>query len=232
MTSTDAMAADYRPVPLRFERLEPDEQLRRSRAFLETVRRRRSVRFFSDEPVPFELIENAIRAAGSAPSGANQQPWTFVVATDPEVRGRIRAEAEREERRFYEGNAAEWLEALAHLGTDWHKEHLTTAPYLIVVFAQVYGLRHDPAGGGITKVKHYYVQESVGIACGLLLASLAHAGLAALTHTPSPMAFLAGILGRPEHERPYVVIPVGYPTAGCVVPDITKKPLDEILVRV
>jgi len=225
------MAVEYRPTPFHFERLAPDEQLRRSEAFLETMRRRRSIRAFSDEPVSFELIENAVRAAGTAPSGANQQPWTFVVVTDPEVRRRIRAEAEAEERRFYEGNAAEWHEALAHLGTDWHKDHLTTAPYLIVVFAQSFGYRHDGAAEP-AKVKHYYVQESVGIAVGLLLASLTQGGLATLTHTPSPMTFLGKILDRPDNERPFVVIPVGYPAQGCVVPTITKKGLAEILVRV
>lgn len=223
---------EYRPVTFRYRRLAPEEQVRRSSEFLETMRLRRTIRAFSAEPVPFDLIERAIRAAGTAPSGANQQPWTFVVVTEPEIRQRIRAEAEVEEREFYESNSAEWQSALAHLGTDWRKEHLTTAPYLIVVFAQSYGRIVDPATGMVRKVKHYYVQESVGIAVGFLLASLTHAGLFTLTHTPSPMGFLGKILGRPENERPYVVIPVGYPSDGCTVPSITKKSLDQILVRV
>ncbi len=226
------MMREYRPIPFRIERLPHDVQRSRSTAFLETMRSRRSVRFFSDEPVSHELVENAIKAAGTAPSGANQQPWTFVLVTDPAVRRRIRQEAEKSERAFYESNATEWHEALAPLGTDWHKDHLTTAPYLIVVFAHVFGYRRDEETGEVRKIKHYYVQESVGIACGFLLAGLAHAGLVALTHTPSPMGFLAKVLGRPDNERAYVVMPVGYPTADCVVPAITKKALDEILIRV
>jgi nitroreductase len=222
----------YRPVPFRVPRLTSDEMRDGLDRFARMMRRRRTIRMFSDEPVDSALIDDAIRVAATAPSGADQQPWTFVVVTDPEVRRRIRQQAEAEERRFYESDAAEWHAALAHLGTDWHKEHLTRAPYLIVVFAQRYGLRTDPATGGTVKVKHYYVQESVGIAVGFLLAALTHAGLATLTHTPSPMGFLGRILGRPANESAYVVIAVGHPAPDCVVPTLRKKPLEEVLVRV
>jgi len=200
---------------------------RRSQAFLELMSRRRTVREFSSEPVLWEVVENAIRVAGTAPSGANQQPWTFVVVTDPETKRRIREAAEREERRNYAGRmSAEWIQALEPLGTDEHKTHLTDAPVVIIVFEQPYGLASDGS-----KVKHYYVRESVGIAVGLLLAPPHDAGLAMLTHTPSPMGFLRELLERPENERAYVVIPVGYPAEGAAVPDIGKKALDEILVR-
>jgi iodotyrosine deiodinase len=220
--------AEPRFVPLAFERLAEHEQLERSRLFFERMRARRSVRRFSREPVPYELVENAVATAGTAPSGAHQQPWTFVVVSDLEVKRRMRRAAEEEERRSYENRMPdEWLEALRPLGTDWRKPHIEEAPYVMVVFEQAYGLRAD---GG--KVKHYYVKESVGIAVGLLLASLHEAGLTTLTHTPSPMGFLREILGRPENERPYVLVPVGYPAEGCVVPDLGRKPLDEIVVRV
>jgi nitroreductase len=192
------------------------------------MQHRRSVRAFSREPVPYELVENAVATAGTAPSGAHQQPWTFVVVSDRETKRRIRAAAEAEERRGYESRMPdEWLEALRPLGTDWRKPHLEDAPYLVVVFEQAYGLRPDG-----TKTKHYYVRESVGIAVGFLLASLHAAGLATLTHTPSPMGFLREVLGRPENERPFVLVPVGYPAKTCVVPDLERKPLDAILVRV
>jgi len=210
-----------------FERLSTDEQLERSHGFLERMRLRRTVREFSREPVSSELVENAIATAGTAPSGAHLQPWTFVVVADPEVKRRIRVAAEEEERRSYESRMPdEWLEALRPVGTDWQKPHIEEAPYLIVVFEQAYGRRADGS-----KLKHYYVKESVGIAVGFLLASLHEAGLATLTHTPSPMGFLREILGRPENERPYVLIPVGYPVEDCVVPDLERKPLDDILVR-
>jgi nitroreductase len=214
-------------VPLEFERLSEDEQLERSRQFLAEMGRRRTVRNFAREPFPVELVENAIATAATAPSGAHQQPWTFVLVSSPELKRRIRAAAEKEERVSYESRMPdEWLEALRRLGTDWRKPHLEDAPYLIVVFEQAYGLRRDG-----TKVKHYYVRESVGIAVGLLLASLHRAGLATLTHTPSPMKFLREVLGRPENERPYVVVPVGYPASGCEVPDLERKALDDVLVR-
>ncbi|MBL8162677.1 MAG: nitroreductase family protein, partial [Anaerolineae bacterium] len=202
------MIAEHQPLV--FERLSPDEQVARSREFLDRMRTRRTVRDFSSEPVPFELIANAIAAAGSAPSGANQQPWTFVVVSNPDLKRQIRAAAEAEEKLSYEQRmSAEWLEALAPLGTDWHKPHLEDAPYLIVVFRQAYGLKRDPISGEEVRIKHYYTEESVGIAVGLLLASLHLAGLATLTHTPNPMAFLSTILQRPANERAYVIIPVG-----------------------
>ncbi len=218
---------------LEFEKLSPDEQVEKSRWFFERMQKRRTVRDYSREPVPFELIENAIATAGRAPSGANQQPWTFVVVSDPEIKHKIRLAAEEEEKESYDGRmSAEWLEALAPLGTDWHKPHLEDAPYLIIVFAQSYGYSIDEETGEQKKIKHYYVTESVGIAVGMLLTSLHLAGLATLTHTPSPMGFLREILDRPENERAYVVIPVGYPAENAEVPNITKKPLDEILVHI
>jgi nitroreductase len=211
--------------PLQFPRLPIDDQLRASRDFLRRMAARRSVRFFSPEPVPLELIENAIRCASLAPSGANQQPWTFVVVQDPEIKHRIREAAEAEERESYQHRMPdEWLRALAPLGTDWHKEFLEVAPYLIVVFRIDYGLEDG------VKTKHYYVQESVGIATGFLLAALHWSGLATLTHTPSPMGFLGAILGRPQNERPFVLIPVGYPAEDATVPAIGKKTLSQVMV--
>jgi nitroreductase len=219
-------------LPYRATRLSPADRLAASEKFLRAMRSRRSVRDFSSRPVPRELVLNAIRAAALAPSGANQQPWTFVLVGDnPDLRSRIRAAAEAEERASYEHRMSpEWLAALAPLGTDWHKPHLTDAPWLIVVFEQAYGIRGG--GRGRRQVKHYYVRESVGIAVGILLASLTHAGLATLVHTPSPMAFLRELLGRPRNERPYVVIPVGYPAADATVPAIAKKSLDDVLVEI
>jgi nitroreductase len=221
------MAHTYKFISLNFERLTRDEQMQRSRDFLDSMKRRRTVRDYATEAVPFELIRNAIATAGSAPSGANQQPWTFVVISNREMKRKIREAAEAEEKESYERRMSdEWLEALAPLGTDWHKPHLEDAPYLIVVFKQSYGFREDGR-----KIKHYYVDESVGIAVGLLLASLHQAGLATLTHTPSPMKFLSEILERPENERATMIIAVGYPAEDAVVPDIGKKSLDEILVH-
>lgn len=216
-------------VPLHFERFSEDRQTELSREFLDSLRTRRSVREFSPEPVALELIENAIRVAASAPSGANQQPWRFVVVRDPEVKRRIRAAAEAEEKKNYEHRfPGEWLDVLAQFGTDWRKEFLETAPYLIVVFRIDYGLREGDSDE--QKRKHYYVQESVGIACGFLLAALHWCGLATLTHTPSPMGFLSEILERPKNERPYLLIPVGYPASGATVPAIEKKALDEVML--
>ncbi|MFN8541393.1 MAG: nitroreductase family protein [Thermomicrobiales bacterium] len=225
--------ASYVTTPLHYTRPPFEESLARSQAFLSTMRTRRSIRQFSPDPVPFALIENAIAAAGSAPSGANQQPWTFVVIGDPDLKARLRAAAEEEERDFYARHITpEWRAALAPLGTDPVKTHLTDAPYIVVVFAQAYGLEVRPDGTE-HQSKHYYVAESVGIAVGLFLASLTHAGLAALTHTPSPMAFLSTLLERPRNERPYVVIPVGYPAPDATVPThaLEKKPLSQILIR-
>ena len=211
---------------LDFERLSESEQLRRSREFLSRIATRRSVRDFSSEPVPLELIENAIQAAGSAPSGANQQPWTFAIAQDAALKRQMRLAAEAEERESYERRMSqEWLDALAPLGTDWRKPHIEDAPVVIVVFRQAYGIGEDGA-----RIKHYYSEESVGIAVGLLLAALHLSGLATLTHTPSPMKFLAEILGRPANERAFVLIPVGYPADDAQVPVIAKKPLDAISV--
>jgi len=210
------------PLP---ERYRPDgapEQ--EARAFCERMSTRRSIRMFSDRAVSRETIEWIVRAAASAPSGANKQPWRFVAVQDPETKRRIREAAEQEERAFYERRAsARWLEDLAPLGTDEHKEYLEVAPWLIVVFALARG---DDGG------QHYYVPESVGLASGLLLAAAHHAGLATLTHTPSPMNFLNEVLGRPAHERPFLLIPVGYPADDCTVPAhaLEKKPLEEILV--
>ena len=205
-----------------------EERATGSARFLEVMRRRRSIRDFDDRAVPRELVVDAIRAAALAPSGANQQPWTFVLIGDePKLRARIRAAAEAEERENYERRMSdEWLAALEPLGTDWRKPHLTDAPWLLVVFEQPYGLRDGK------RVKHYYVRESVGIAVGILLASLTHAGLATLTHTPSPMGFLTRALSRPANERPYVVIPIGYAAAHATVPDLERKPLAEVLVEV
>jgi nitroreductase len=214
-------------VPLEFDRRPTEDQLNASRGFLERLRLRRTVRDYASEPVPWELIENAVAAAASAPSGANQQPWTFVVVTDPDLKRQIRVAAEAEERESYEHRMPEeWLRAIEPIGTDWHKPHLEDAPYVIVVFEQVYGVRPDG-----TKVKHYYARESVGIAVGFLLAALHEAGLATLTHTPSPMGFLSDLLERPPNERPFAVIPVGYPRLDASVPAIEKKPLEHVLVR-
>jgi len=217
----------YSPVPLDHDRLDPAEAFARSRAFAETMEARRSVRLFSPEPVPRELIDNALTVAGTAPSGAHQQPWTFAVVSDPAMKAKLREAAEKEERDFYERRAtAEWKEAIEPIGTDWVKTHITDAPYVIVVFEQPW--RPGPNG---TKIKHYYVRESVGIAVGFLLAALQMSGLCALTHTPSPMGFLRELLGRPENERPFILIPVGYPADDAVVPDLSRKPLEQIVTR-
>ena len=209
--------ADYQAYP-------PSEMMSRASDFYDQIRRRRTVRDFSDKPVPIEVIEDCVRAAGTAPSGANMQSWHFVVVSDPAVKRRIRVEAEKEEKEFYERRAPqEWLDALAPLGTDQNKPFLETAPYLVVVFAESFGLLPDGR-----RVKHYYATESVGIATGILITALHHAGLATLTHTPSPMGFLNEILGRPENERPFLVVVTGYPADDAVVPKITKKSLDEI----
>lgn len=198
--------------------------MRIGRADYETAKTRRSVRHFSTDDVPREVIENAIRVAGTAPSGAHRQPWYFVAIADPALKAQIREAAEKEEREFYERRAPdEWLEALAPLGTDFVKEHITDAPWLLVVFRRDYELLPDG-----TKLKGYYLNESVGIAVGFLISALHRAGLATLTHTPAPMTFLREICGRPASEKPFVLMPVGYPSEDCVVPDIERKPLEEI----
>jgi iodotyrosine deiodinase len=202
----------------------PAEMLERAARFRERMSRRRTVRDFSDRPVERALVEECLRAASSAPSGANRQPWHFVVVSDPAVKRRIREAAEKEEREFYGGRApGDWLAALAPFGTDAEKPFLETAPYLIAIFAQSWGVAPDGS-----KVKHYYVSESVGIATGLLIVAVHEAGLASLTHTPSPMGFLNEILGRPANERPYLILVVGHPADGARVPRIEKKSLEQV----
>jgi iodotyrosine deiodinase len=219
-------------IPLEFENLSAKEQLLRALAFELRMRTRRTVRKFSSRPVPRQLIETALRVASRAPSGANQQPWRFVVVSNPEIKRRIRFAAEAEERENYERRfPQEWLDALAALETDWHKEFLEIAPYVIAVFRLDYGLGSDSKGNP-RKIKHYYVQESVGIACGFLIAALHWMGLATLTHTPSPMGFLSRVLQRPANEKPYLLLPVGFPAENAEVPDIAKKPLSETAVFV
>lgn len=220
------MVDPVKTVPLQFSRL-PEKQMRdRAAAFVATMATRRSVREFSSDPVPRELIEQAMLAAHTAPSGANRQPWRFIAISDPAVKRDIRIAAESEEREFYEGGRAtpEWLSALAVLGTGWRKPYLETAPWLVAVFKEVYGLDPDQE-----KVTNYYVSESVGIACGLFIAALHSMGLATLTHTPQPMRFLSRILARPANESPYILFPIGFPAPGCTVPAVGKKPLAEVV---
>lgn len=213
-------------VPLRFVRRSPEESLVRARAFHDEMDRRRTTRHFAADPVPREWIELAIRTAGTAPSGAHQQPWTFVAIADPELKARIRQAAEEEEAAFYRERATEeWLAELAPLGTDAVKAHLTDAPWVVVLFRQSYGL--TPDGG---KRTFYYTQESCGIAAGFFIAAIHQMGLVTLTHTPSPMGFLSEVLGRPANEKAMLVMPVGYPASGAQVPDLTRKSLEEISV--
>ena len=213
-------------VPLDFERLTPDVSLARARAYFAQMDRRRTTRHFSTDPVPRELIELAIWTAGTAPSGAHQQPWTFVAVSDPTLKQQIRDAAEAEERAFYAGRATpEWLEALAPLGTDEHKPHLTDAPWVVVLFRQSYGFFPDGE-----KRTHFYTQESCGIAAGFFISAIHDMGLVCLTHTPSPMGFLGELLQRPANEKAMLVMPVGYPAADAAVPDLSRKPLDAIAV--
>jgi len=213
-------------VPLDFVERPLDETLARARQFYAEMNRRRTTRHFSTRPVPREAIELAIRTAGTAPSGAHQQPWTFVAVSDAALKAEIRRAAEREEHENYHGRMTpEWLDALAPLGTDEHKPHLTDAPWMVVVFRKLYGVNADGS-----RRTYYYTQESAGIAVGLLVAAVHHMGLVALTHTPSPMGYLAELLGRPANEKAFVVIPVGYPAPDARVPDLTRKSLDEIAV--
>lgn len=208
---------DYREYPV-------EEMRERARSYYEDLTRRRTVREFSSRPVPREIIEHCLLAAGTAPNGANMQPWHFVAVSDPEIKSRIREEAEEEEREFYENRATEeWLAALEPLGTDARKSFLETAPWLIAIFSERFGYTNDGE-----KVRNYYVKESVGIATGMLITAVHHAGLASLTHTPSPMGFLNDILGRPDNERPFLLLVVGHPAEDVRVPDIDKKSLEEI----
>lgn len=212
-----------------FERLAGDEMLRRARDFRDGSERRRSIRLFSPDPVPRQLIELAVEAASTAPSGAHKQPWTFVGTRDPEVKAAIRAAAEEEERVNYLENRmnADWLEALEPLGTDHHKEFLEVAPWIVVLFEQRFEQRPD----GTTR-RNYYVKESTGIAAGMFITAIHRMGLATLTHTPSPMGFLRNLLGRPDNERPFVMFPIGFPLEGTRVPDLRRKSLDEVFVEV
>lgn len=230
MSSNEEEAtAERELVPLSSWREKRVEEMRAAaRDFLETMRGRRSVRDFSDRPVPRDIIEDCLLAAGTAPNGANKQPWTFVVVGSPEVKRQIREGAEVEERAFYGGRAPrEWLDALAPLGTNEHKPFLERAPWLVVIFAQSFERTADRE-----RSKNYYVTESVGIATGMLITALHHAGLVTLTHTPSPMKFLNDLLGRPDNERPFLILVVGYPEEEARVPAITKKPIEEIAVFV
>lgn len=216
---------EYPHVPYYPLNFTETETLQRSRDFHAHMDRRRSLRFFSDQPVPKEVIENIIKTASTAPSGAHKQPWTFCVVGDPAMKSKIKEAAEEEERESYGGRMSEeWLRDLAPLGTDWQKPFLEIAPWLIVVFKKAYELE------GGEKRKCYYVSESVGIACGFLLAAIHNAGLVSLTHTPSPMNFLQKILDRPENERPFLLVPVGYPAEGATVPDLRRKSLEEVSV--
>lgn len=221
------MSGDPSFVPYAFERLPAGEMIERARAFYAAMDRRRSVRHFSPDPVPRELVELAIQTASTAPSGAHRQPWRFVAVSDPAIKREIRLAAEEEERVSYlEGRMPpEWLEALRPLGTSWEKPYLEIVPWIVVVFEERYGLNPDGS-----RRKNYYTNESTGIACGLFIAALHHMGLATLTHTPSPMGFLSQILHRPANEKPIILFPIGYPAPGCEVPDIRRKTLDEVAV--
>jgi nitroreductase len=216
----------YNFIPLNdFKEYSPEEMIKRSESFYNQVKQRRTVRDFSDKPVSKKVIENCIRAAGTAPSGANLQPWHFVVVSDPIIKKQIKIAAEKEEKEFYTNRAPkEWLDALAPLGTDEQKPFLEKAPILIAIFSKSYDLLPDGR-----KVKQYYSQESTGIACGILITAIHNAGLVSLTHTPSPMNFLNEILGRQGNERPFLLMVVGYPARSAKVPDIKKKQLSEII---
>lgn len=213
---------------LDFKKFSQQEMLERSKSFLSEISSRRTVREFSSKIFPIEIIENCIKSAGTAPSGANKQPWSFTIIKDKKVKAKIRIAAEKEEKEFYGRRATkEWLEDLNQFGTNWEKPFLETAPYLIIVFKQIYDVNETGS-----QRKNYYVNESVGIASGFLLAALHNAGLATLTHTPSPMNFLGKILNRPENEKAYLLIPVGYPSEKAKVPNIKKKPFSEISKKI
>lgn len=217
------MKSSYNFIPYHHPVFPQEEMLKRSREFYQWANGRRTVREFSPKKIPDEVIDNILLTAGTAPSGANKQPWTFCVVKNPDIKKQIRMEAEKEEKISYESRMSnEWLEDLEPLGTDWRKPFLEIAPVLIVVFRRGYEIING------AKRQNYYVQESVGLACGFLLAAIHHAGLAALTHTPSPMNFLAKILNRPENEKPFLLIPIGYPAGNVTVPDIKRKKTEEI----
>ena len=223
-SSNSNSAAEIPSIPLDYQEYPVEEVQQRALEYYKNMKRRRTVRDFSTRHVPLDIIENCIRTADTAPNGANLHPWHFVVVSDQEIKSEIRQAAEKEEQDFYKSRASrEWLEVLAPLGTDEHKPFLETAPYLIAIFAKVHGF--DEQG---KRVKHYYVNESVGIATGLLISAIHHSGLASLTHTPSPMRFLNKILQRPEQERPFLLLVVGYPEKDAKVPDIQRKSLPEI----
>lgn len=221
------MDIGYSTLPLKFSRRAPDEMATTAAAFKNHMARRRSVRHFASDPIPLDVVRDCIATACTAPSGANKQPYTFCLVTDPAIKSAIREAAEREEYENYHGRMpAEWVRELQPLGTDYLKPHLEDAPALIAVFRKSW----EPEADG-TRARNYYVAESTGIAVGFLIAALHHAGLACLTHTPAPMDFVGRILGRPEHEKAYLILPVGYPTLDCQVPDIQRKGLNELLVE-
>lgn len=214
----------YKTIPYKGEVYDEKELIAKSDGYYNWMEKRRTVRDFSEQPVPLEVIQKIVLSASTAPSGAHKQPWSFCVVSNPEIKKKIRQAAEKEEKESYNGRMTqEWLEDLAPLGTDWQKPFLETAPYLIIVFKRIYELK------GEAKRNNYYVSESVGIACGFLLTAIHNAGLVALTHTPSPMNFLSKLLNRPENERPFLLIPVGYPAVNALVPDLRRKDLDEVL---
>ncbi|TFV95500.1 nitroreductase family protein [Algoriphagus kandeliae] len=209
----------YHPIP-------EEEVIKRSEEFYQNMDQRRTIREFDTKPVPLSVMENIIRTAGTAPSGAHKQPWTFCLISDPQIKKQIREAAEEEERISYSSRMSEtWKNDLKPIGTDWEKPFLEDAPYLIVVFKQSYGMENGE------KIQHYYVNESVGIACGFLIAAIHQAGLVTVTHTPSPMNFLSEILQRPKHEKPYLLLPVGYPKEETYVPNLKRKTLEDILIR-
>ena len=211
-------------IPFHHERLPETEMEERANAFYELMDMRRSIRFFTDEPVPKHLIERAILTASTAPSGAHKQPWTFVAVSDPALKREIRIAAEKEEQESYGGRMSdEWLRALEPMGTNWEKPFLETVPWIVVCFAQSYGLSEEG-----DRIKHYYVQESCGIACGMFISAVHNMGLVTLTHTPSPMKFLNEILGRPKNEKPFILFPIGYPASDATVPNLDRKPLVEM----
>lgn len=213
-------------LPLAFEEHAPEEMAKRARLFRQSLQGRRTIRDFASREIPEGILEDCLAAAHSAPSGANLQPWHFAVVRNPATKRRIREAAEDEEHTFYQERAPEeWLEALKPFGTDWRKPFLETAPWLVVVFEQRFGINQDGS-----RRHNFYVKESVGLACGIFVATLHRLGLATLTHTPSPMAFLTEVLDRPSNERPFILFPVGYPAPTCLVPNLIRKPLDEVMV--